>query len=131
MKSSRKTVQVCTLIMLLSEEQCAKIFLWILFAICGVILLILGVYLYCHISSGSSCQSYKHQIKHVWDRIKYYYYHYTQSKLRKFVWIQILFNEKEQNSLNSGNCTGEFECMWWGLFPKPIQIFCLNSSDFF
>uniref|UniRef100_K1QC03 Consortin N-terminal domain-containing protein n=1 Tax=Magallana gigas TaxID=29159 RepID=K1QC03_MAGGI len=67
------------------EEQCAKIFLWILFAICGVILLILGVYLYCHISSGSSCQSYKHQIKHVWDRIKYYYYHYTQSKLRKFV----------------------------------------------
>lgn len=76
------------------EEQCAKIFLWILFAICGVILLILGVYLYCHISSGSSCQSYKHQIKHVWDRIKYYYYHYTQSKLRKFVWIQILFNEK-------------------------------------
>lgn len=67
------------------EEQCAKIFLWILFAICGVMLLILGVYLYCHMSTGSSCQSYRHQIKHIWDRIKYYYYHYTQSKLRKFV----------------------------------------------
>nr|XP_022328950.1 consortin-like [Crassostrea virginica] len=67
------------------EEQCAKIFLWILFAICGFVLLILGVYLYCHVSMGSSCASYRHQIKHVWDRLKYYYYHYTQSKLSKFV----------------------------------------------
>ncbi|XP_062600834.1 consortin-like [Saccostrea cucullata] len=67
------------------EEQCAKIFVWILFAICGVVLLILGLYLYCHLSSGSTCTSYKHQIKYVWDRVKYYYYHYTQSKLRKFV----------------------------------------------
>ncbi|XP_061174551.1 consortin-like [Saccostrea echinata] len=67
------------------EEQCAKVFVWILFAICGVILLILGLYLYCHISSGSTCTSYKYQIKYIWDRVKYYYYHYTQSKLRKFV----------------------------------------------
>ncbi|XP_055995205.1 uncharacterized protein LOC125651000 [Ostrea edulis] len=67
------------------EEQCAKVFLWILFAICGVVLLFLGVYLYCHVSMGSTCTSYKHQIKYMWDRTKYYYYHYTQSKLRKFV----------------------------------------------
>lgn len=71
-----------------SEEQCAKVFLWILFAICGVVLLFLGVYLYCHVSMGSTCTSYKHQIKYMWDRTKYYYYHYTQSKLRKFVWFR-------------------------------------------
>lgn len=73
--------------MFISEERVAEAVLTILFVICLIILIILGVYIYCSLSvSGSACLDFRHSIQSFVMKLRYWYYHYSSGKDVKYTW---------------------------------------------
>ncbi|KAJ8309468.1 hypothetical protein KUTeg_014342 [Tegillarca granosa] len=66
------------------EEKFAKKVLWGLFIVCTILLTILGVYLYCHLTNSTSCTNLKSDIHYALMRLKYYYYHFSSTSREKY-----------------------------------------------
>ncbi|XP_046370653.2 uncharacterized protein LOC124145044 [Haliotis rufescens] len=66
------------------EEFISHTLLWVLFAICFLLLCILGLWLLCSMSDTLACQWVKGELHYFYMRIKYYYYQYASTKKIKY-----------------------------------------------
>lgn len=66
------------------EEKVAQAVLSVLFVICLIILLILGLYLYCNLSLSGTCLEFRHSVQGFVMKMRYWYYYYTSSKDTKY-----------------------------------------------
>ncbi|KAK3093999.1 hypothetical protein FSP39_022749, partial [Pinctada imbricata] len=68
-----------------SEERCAKLVLWLLFFICFVLLLILGSYLYCHMTRAVACTTFRTYLEEMQKSLRFYWYKYSSTGDRQYV----------------------------------------------
>ncbi|XP_067681336.1 uncharacterized protein [Haliotis asinina] len=66
------------------EEFISHTLLWVLFAICFLLLCILGLWLLCSMSDALACQWVKGELHYFYMRVKYYYYQYASTKKIKY-----------------------------------------------
>ncbi|XP_046567394.1 LOW QUALITY PROTEIN: uncharacterized protein LOC124275770 [Haliotis rubra] len=66
------------------EEFISHTLLWVLFAICFLLLCILGLWLLCSMSDSLACQWVKGELHYFYMRVKYYYYQYASTKKVKY-----------------------------------------------
>ncbi|CAC5393393.1 unnamed protein product [Mytilus coruscus] len=67
------------------EEKFAKTVLWALLVVCCVLLLILGLYLYCNLVGSNACTKLKSDLHYGYMRLKYWYYQYQAGPNAKFM----------------------------------------------
>lgn len=68
-----------------NEENCAKSVLWALLVICSVLLIILGIYLYCNLTGSLQCTKFRADLQYAYMRLKYWYYQYQGGPNAKFM----------------------------------------------
>ncbi|XP_063427109.1 consortin-like [Mytilus trossulus] len=67
------------------EEKFAKTVLWALLVVCCILLIILGLYLYCNLVGSNACTKLKSDLHYGYMRLKYWYYQYQAGPNAKFM----------------------------------------------